>query len=61
MGQQRFSFCTHEKVRTDSGGRGRRVVETLERRGEEYQAHNLCIYLGENGFGQSQPTSKVVH
>ena len=35
------------------------MVETLERRGGEYQAHNLCIYLGENDFGQSQPTSVV--
>ena len=58
---QLFSLCTHEKVRTDSGGRGKRMVETLERRGGEYQAHSLCIYLGENGFGQSQPTSMVLH
>ena len=59
--KQLFSLCTHEKVRRDSRGRGRRMVETLERRGGEYQAHSLCIYLGENGFGQSQPTSMVLH
>ena len=37
------------------------MVETLERRGGEYQAHSLCIYLGENGFGQNQPTSVVLN
>ena len=45
-------------------------VQTLEEgaggwwrlwKGREYQEHRLCIYLGGNGFGQSQPASMVLH
>ena len=37
-------------------------LQTLEEggRGGEYQAKSLCIYLGENCFGQRQPTSMLL-
>ena len=42
-----FGFVPMKKVRTDSGGRGRRMVETLERRGGEYQHTAFAFILGK--------------
>ena len=43
--KQLFSLCTHENFRTDSGERGRRMVETLERWGGEYISGTKPLHL----------------